>query len=310
VLVTTNQLIIPFAGAYATNKPVMLGNYSLAWQQTGKSSNIVATLPANLPAGTYSLVLKGAPPVSVEIGSVTGIAALNARVDAEIERAQNAEAGQTKRLNAEVTRANAAEAGLSNSISTETLRAMNAEADLANYINAISNSLASTFDSRISAVSNQILASVTSTINASSNSIVASLTKNFTAAFAFGLQGVNNNADIAFSSFIGDWTTNGTHFKIPETGVYQISFMIHLSQLGNGSPQLYPIKVNVSNDTSTNGLGYFLFSSVGSVSGQTTVQCIQNDLISIKNATGTYFNLGESVPTNFPSATLSIIQIQ
>lgn len=232
VLVSTNQLVIPYTGAYAANRLVKLGNYTLPWTQAGKSSNIVATLPTNIPAGTYALALQGSTTVNVEIGSVTAAAALNARVDAETARAGNAEASLTNGINAEVTRATAAEAdltddlnaettratgsetGLTNSINAETTRAENAEADLANSINGNSNS---------------IVASVASNINTASNNIVASLTKNFTSAFAFGFQGVSNNTPVTFSNFIGDWETNsGTAFKIPASGVYQISVSINV----------------------------------------------------------------------------------
>ena len=57
VRVTTNQLDIPYTGTYATNHTVKLGNYILPWHQAGKSADIFATLPANIPAGTYTLTL-------------------------------------------------------------------------------------------------------------------------------------------------------------------------------------------------------------------------------------------------------------
>jgi hypothetical protein len=53
--------------------------------------------------------------------------------------------------------------------------------------------------------------------------------------------------------------------------------------------------------------------------GQVTAQCIQGDLISIDNLvkiedgsvlSGGEFTYGSEMPTNIPSATLSIIQIQ
>ena len=323
VLVTTNHLDIPFTGTYATKNLVKLGNYSLTWQQAGKSADIFANLPTNIPAGTYTLTLQGATPVSVEIGSVNAEASLNARVDAETARAGNAEAGLTNGINTEATRATTAEAGLSNSISAETTRAVNAEADLANLINTISNS---------------IVANVNDRINATSNSIVASLTKKFTAAFAFGAQVVSNNASVPFSSFVGDWAdwnTNGTAFKIPATGVYQISFAINAD--GNQYPFFNcAIQITDVNTTSTNGLAFFTYDTLSrdlnqsTLTGQTTVQCSQGDLISIDNLSSlggfissypisygyNLYGVNQDQtdviyqPTNIPSATLSIIQIQ
>jgi hypothetical protein len=226
VLVTTNRLDIPYTGTYAANRLVKLGNYTLPWTQAGKSADIFATLPTNIPAGTYTLTLQGSAAVSVEIGSVR------------------------------------------------------AEADLA------------------------------SQINATSNSIVASLTKNFTSAFAFGYQGVSNNTPVTFSSFIGDWeTNNGTAFKIPASGVYQISVSINVD--GRVSSGIYDdaIQITVSNNSSTNGLAYFHgTNSRETLSGQTTVYCTQDDLISVQSAGA--FSFGFNDPTNIPSATFSIIQIQ
>ena len=328
VLVTTNQLIIPYTGLYATNRPVKLGNYTLLWQQAGKGSNIVATLPANIPTGTYALTLQGATAVDVEIGSVTGVAALNARVDAETTRAGNAEAGLTNAINAEVIRATAAEAGLSNNINAEITRATGAETGLAKSINATSNNIVANFTGNINSISNGLIAGVASSfnaasnsivtalasnVNATSNSIVANLTKNFTTAYAFGPLTLNPYSSVSFSSFIGNWTTNGTDFKIPANGVYQISFAIN-PVTSSGATRL-DIEINVSNNTGTNGVGYFTGPLPFSLSGQITIQCYQGDQISIYNAIGnqiTCRNAGSwiDVATNVPCATLSIIQIQ
>jgi hypothetical protein len=355
VLVTTNQLVIPYTGTYAANRLVKLGNYTLPWTQAGKSSNIVATLPTNIPAGTYALALQGSTTVSVEIGSVTAAAALNARVNAETARAGNAEASLTNDINAEVTRATAAEAGLTNGINAEITRATGAETDLANSINSNSNSINATSNniianftsklnstsngvsavvaSNINTASNNIVVGLVSDINAASNSIVVNLTKNFTTAYAFGPHTASAHASIAFTSFIGNWTTNGTTFKIPATGVYQISFVINAdrNQLGifyyNQIPAYFDgaIQITVVNATNTNGLGYFHYgpAPVNTFSGQTTAQCFQGDLISIDDVSrsdgydpiaAAYYDgsisYGSDTPTNIPSATLSIIQIQ
>jgi len=137
VFVTTNTLSIPYVGIYPNVYKVKLGTYTLPWSQAGKSANIIATLPANIPDGTYQLNVEGQLwPVSVEIGSVRAAAALNARVDAEIARANSAEAGLTNGLNAEIARANGAEDGLTNAINTEVARANAAEDGLTNGLNA------------------------------------------------------------------------------------------------------------------------------------------------------------------------------
>ncbi len=314
VRVTTNQLDIPYAGTYATKNLVKLGNYSLVWQQAGKGADVIATLPTNILSGTYTLTLQGSTPVSVEIGSVTAAAALNARVDLETARAGNAEAGLTNGINTEATRATAAEAGLSNSINAEIIRATGTETGLTNGINAettrAENAEADLANS-INGSSNSIVASVANNINAVSNNIVTSLTKNFAAAYSFGSQTVNAYSPVSFSNFIGDWTNNGTTFMIPATGVYQISFAINLAGFQmNGETD---IQITGINNATTNGLGYFSFfgdyyGRLGTLSGQTIVQCAQGDLISIKGLES--FTYGIYVQTNIPSATLSIIQIQ
>ena len=330
VLVTTNHLDIPYTGTYATNHTVKLGNYTLPWQQAGKSADIIATLPTNIPAGTYTLTLQGSTAVNVEIGSVAAEAALNARVDVETARAENAEAGLTNGLNAELTRATAAEAGLANFINATS---NNIVANFANNIISVSNGVSAGVASNFNAASNNIAAGLASYFNSTSNGIVASLTKNFMTAYSFGSHIVNAQTSVAFSSFIGDWTTNGTSFKIPATGVYQISFALRSCSLPAYNPSyaysVIAIQITDSNDTSTNGLGYFSFgNNITSLtfSGQTTVQCTQGDLISIDNVSfDGYYNTTQfsgvfsygvinppyyNQPTNVPSATLSIIQIQ
>jgi hypothetical protein len=247
VLVTTNHLDIPYTGTYATNRLVKLGNYSLSWHQAGKSADIIATLPTNIPSGTYTLTLQGSSPVSVEIGSVT------------------------------------------------------AEANLANQINVVSNSLAASFNAQL---------------NAASNNIVTSLTKNFATAYAFGYQVISNTAPIVFSSFIGDWTTNGTTFKIPKNGVYQINCAIYGIGPKTSFPAVDPsVQLVAINNNITNVL-----ANLPVTGGGTAAQCFQDDEISIMvfnpNSGGIFcygFNIGNDFDitnTNVPTATLSIIQIQ
>jgi|GEM_PF-3016022 len=298
VLVSTNRLTIPYAGTYASKNLVKLGNYSLTWQQAAKGADIIATLPTNILSGTYTLTLQGSTPVSVEIGSVSAAAALNARIDLENARAENAETDLTNSINAETARATGTEAGLSNSISSEAARASAAETDLTNAI---------------AANSNNILATVAGNLNSVSNNIVTSLTKNFTTAYAFGPLTVNPYSLVNFSSFIGNWSTNGTEFKIPANGIYQISFAIN-PVTSSGATRL-DIQINVSNNNGTNGVGYFTGPLPYSLSGQITVQCYQGDEVSLLNTTGNTITCNNvdawmGIETNVPCATVSILQIQ
>ena len=60
--------------------------------------------------------------------------------------------------------------------------------------------------------------------------------------------------------------------------------------------------------------GYFQFDSTGgssttTLSGQTLVNCSVGDAISLNNVSGFSFTYGNNMPTNVPSATLTILQI-
>jgi hypothetical protein len=147
------------------------------------------------------------------------------------------------------------------------------------------------------------------------NGVDGNLVSRLIYAFTTGAQTSTNNRALVFTSYGantdgGDsWSTNGSSFTIPATGIYQIQFYITGAQSG------HPFIVNLTNSSNTFvqggvNLGYFQFDKTMSVlSGQALVNCSAGDVISLVNVSGFSFTYGNSIPTNAPAATLSILQL-
>jgi hypothetical protein len=146
------------------------------------------------------------------------------------------------------------------------------------------------------------------------------LVSSFIYAYNSGSQSINNNGSMVFTSYGantggGDsWSTNGSAFTIPATGVYQINFSIN----GARSSHAFAMGVTDSSNTLVQSdgvdLGYFTFNATGgssttTLSGQVIANCFAGDVVSLKNLGGYTFSYGNGLPTNAPSATLSILQI-
>ena len=150
------------------------------------------------------------------------------------------------------------------------------------------------------------------------------LVSNFVHAYAVGAQEVLANSSIQFSNSVvnsGDstiWSADGISFIIPATGIYEIKFMINADGNDLAAPAPDNIAVDITDATTpfvtADGVdqGYFQFSGTqtGALSGQIIEQCTAGDSISIKNVSTEAFSIGSLVPTNAPSATISILQIQ
>ena len=114
------------------------------------------------------------------------------------------------------------------------------------------------------------------------------------------------------------WSADGISFIIPATGIYEIKFMINADGRDLGDPAPANIGVDIVDATTpfvtADGVdqGYFQFggTQTGSLSGQIIEHCTAGDSISIKNVSTGAFSIGSFVPTNAPSATISILQIQ
>jgi len=147
-----------------------------------------------------------------------------------------------------------------------------------------------------------------------------SLTVNsFIYAYDTGTASVANNSLIGFSSYGantggGDsWSANGSAFVIPSNGVYQIQFSLNAAK----STHTFALDITDSPNSLVQAgvdAGYFQYESTGGSStaklnGEVLVNCSAGDIISLKNVGGFTFTYGNGVPTNAPSATLSILQI-
>ena len=242
VLVSSNSITIPHKGFYDPKNKVTLGGISLSWYQLGKS-NLVATLPPGLPAGTYALYVRGEREVDLALGvqgpqGIQGIQGING-------------------------------------------------VDGINGTNGV-------------------------------------LVSNFIHAYAVGAREVLANGSIQFSNSVvnsgnsTNWSADGINFIIPATGIYEIKFMINADGADLSGPAPANIGVDISDATTpfvtADGVdqGYFQFGGgkAGSESGQIIEHCTAGDSISIKNVSTGAFSIGSFVPTNAPSATISILQIQ
>jgi hypothetical protein len=215
---------------------------------------------------------------------------LQGDINNEISRAINAEQDIYNELNnkiwIEYTRANAQESGLTNSINDEVTRANTAETGLNNSIN---DEVTRAYTSEIGLTN--AIAAANDSIMTASNNIVTSLTKtNFLGADNYG----SNNVAGASAMF---------QYTIPVAGVYQISFYANLDNATNTQVQI--IETN-----SAAILGYFQTATAGTFSGQMTAHCNQGDTLQLENALGSPFSYGSSTPTNAPSASFTVLQIQ
>ena len=266
VLVSSNSITITHKGVYNTKNKVTLGGISLSWYQLGKS-NLVATLPSGLPAGTYTLDVRGERGFDLALGvqgsqGIPGTPGLNG-------------------LNGTN--------GVDGIPGTPGLNGLNGT----NGVDGINGT----------------------------NGVLVS---NFIHAYAVGAQEVLANSSIQFSNSVVTsgastiWSADGISFIIPATGIYEIKFMINADGNDLGDPAPANIAVDITDETTpfvtADGVdqGYFQFggTQTGSLSGQIIEHCTAGDSISIKNVSTGAFSIGSFVPTNAPSATISILQIQ
>ena len=266
VLVSSNSITITHKGVYNTKNKVTLGGISLSWYQLGKS-NLVATLPSGLPAGTYTLDVRGERGFDLALG-VQGSQAIQGTPGLNGLNGTN---------------------GVDGIPGTPGLNGLNGT----NGVDGINGT----------------------------NGVLVS---NFIHAYAVGAQEVLANSSIQFSNSVVTsgastiWSADGISFIIPATGIYEIKFMINADGNDLGGPAPANIGVDIVDATTpfvtADGVdqGYFQFggTQAGSLSGQIIEHCTAGDSISIKNVSTGAFSIGSFVPTNAPSATISILQIQ
>jgi hypothetical protein len=287
VQVCSNTISIAYSGVYPKDARVMLGGEALAWHQLGKS-NIVATLPANLPGGSYSLVLRGQAPMNLTIGvqgpkGDTGAQGLPGPAGPQGIQGPQGETG------AQGIQGESGAPGANGTNGSDGINGTNG-VDGINGTNGV-------------------------------NGVDGGLVSNFVHAYAVGVQEVLTNSPITFTALVvssaTDWGTNTTSAIIPVTGTYQISFMINAdgADLTNAAPEVIALDIVDSPNAFNQGgvdQGYFQFngSQTGALSGQLIEQCTAGDSISLNNVSSGNFSIGNLLPPNVPSATVTIMQIK
>jgi len=304
VLVSSNSLTIPVNKTLSTKSKIIFGGKAVNWHQTDLT-NVIVDLPANLPSGVYNLVVPGRSALAISIGT-SGPAgpagAQGPQGDPGLQGPQGDQGlqgiqGLQGLPGAQGPQGEQGPQGLPGQNGTNGLDGLNGTNGLdgVNGTNGING---------------------TNGLNGQNGSLTVN---GFIYAYQTGLQTIAAASPIVFANYGvntggGDsWSANGTSFIIPSNGVYQIRFALS----GAKSSHAFALDlVNTPNSFVQGGvdLGYFQFDSTGgsastTLSGQTLVNCSAGDVISLNNVSGFSFTYGNSMPTNVPSATLSILQI-
>ncbi|HTL71880.1 MAG TPA: hypothetical protein VL863_01160 [bacterium] len=304
VLVSSNSLTIPVNKTLSTKSKITFGGKAVTWHQADLT-NVIVDLPANLPSGVYNLVVPGRSALAISIGT-SGPAgpagAQGPQGDPGLQGPQGDQGlqgiqGLQGLPGAQGPQGEQGPQGLPGQNGTNGLDGLNGTNGLdgVNGTNGING---------------------TNGLNGQNGSLTVN---GFIYAYQTGLQTIAAASPIVFANYGvntggGDsWSANGTSFIIPSNGVYQIRFALS----GAKSSHAFALDlVNTPNSFVQGGvdLGYFQFDSTGgsastTLSGQTLVNCSAGDVISLNNVSGFSFTYGNSMPTNVPSATLSILQI-
>ena len=320
VLVSSNSLTIPHKGFYNPKNKVTLGGISLSWYQLGKS-NLVATLPSGLPAGTYTLDVRGERGIDLALGvqgpqgiqGIQGVAGPQGETGPQGDVGPQGETGPQGVVGLDGPQGAVGPVGPQGIPGTPGLNGVDGIPGTPglNGVDGINGTNGVDGINGTNGVDG---------INGTNGVLVS----NFIHSYAVGAQEVLANFSIQFSKSVvnsGDstiWSKDGINFIIPATGIYEIKFMINAdgNDLGDSAPA--NIAVDITDATTpfvtTDGVdqGYFQFggTQTGSLSGQIIEHCTAGDSISIKNVSAGAFSIGSFVPTNAPSATISILQIQ
>ena len=353
VLVSSNSITIPHKGFYDPKNKVTLGGISLSCYQLGKS-NLVATLPPGLPAGTYALYVRGEREVDLALGvqgpqgiqgiqGIQGVAGPQGETGPQgVGGAQGAQGPQGIPGTPGIQGIQGI-AGLNGTNGVDGINGTNG-VDGINGTNGVQGiqgiqgvagpqgetgpqgAVGPTGPQGPQGIQGiQGIAGLNGTNGVDGiNGTNGVLVSNFIHAYAVGAREVLANGSIQFSNSVVNsgnstiWSADGINFIIPATGVYEIKFMINADGSDLGDPAPANIGVDISDATTpfvtADGVdqGYFQFGGgkAGSESGQIIEHCTAGDSISIKNVSTGAFSIGSFVPTNAPSATISILQIQ
>jgi len=331
VLVSSNSLTVPVNKTLSTKSKIAFGGKAVTWHQADLT-NVIVDLPANLPSGVYNLVVPGRSALAISIGT-SGPAgpagAQGPQGDPGLQGPQGDQGlqgiqGLQGLPGAQGPQGEQGPQGLPGQNGTNGLDGLNGTNGLdgVNGTNGINGIDGLNGTNGLNGLDGLNGTNGLNGINGTNglNGQNGSLTVNgFIYAYQTGLQTIAAASPIVFANYGvntggGDsWSANGTSFIIPSNGVYQIRFALS----GAKSSHAFALDlVNTPNSFVQGGvdLGYFQFDSTGgsastTLSGQTLVNCSAGDVISLNNVSGFSFTYGNSMPTNVPSATLSILQI-
>lgn len=343
VLVSSNSLTVPVTKPLTTKSKITFGGKAVTWHQADLT-NVVVDLPANLPIGVYNLMIPGRSAMAISIGT-SGPAgpqgAQGPQGDQGIQGAQGEQGPQGLQgiqglqglQGLQGVQGEQGPQGLPGQNGTNGLDGLNGTNGLdgANGTNGLNGLDGSNGTNGLNGLDGLNGTNGLNGINGTNglnglngtnglNGQNGSLTVNsFIYAYDTGVHTIANNSPLVFTSYGvntggGDsWSVNGSAFTIPTNGIYQIRFAISGAK---GSHDFALDIIDSPNSLVAGGVdqGYFVFNSTSGnattvLNGQVLVNCLAGDVITVKNVTGFSFTYGNNLPTNAPSATISILQI-
>ena len=312
MLVNGDTLTIPYGAAYPAKGKIKLGGESLMWHQEGKG-NIIATLPGELPAGTYVLDLVGRNPIDLAIGvqgpkgdtgatgpqgddGEQGIQGIQGETGAQGPQGPVGPAGPVGPQGAPgETGATGAvgPAGPQGAQGIQGIQGVQGVQGVAgldgtngvngldgtNGVNGIDGTNGVNGVNGTNGVNGLDGTNGVNGVNGTNGGLVS----NFVHGYAVGPQEVLAGSPVQFSNSVvqteGEWSTNGTSIIIPVTGIYQISFMINAdgADLTNAAPAVLALDiVDTTTPFNQGGLdqGYFQFN--GTQTGALSGQIIES----------------------------------
>lgn len=339
VLVSSNSITVPVTKALSTKSKITFGGNVVTWHQADPT-NVIVDIPVNLPGGVYTLTVPGRSALAVSIGTSGPAGPAGVQGPQGLQGAQGIQGPQGDQglqgiqglqglpglqglQGVQGEQGPQGLPGLDGTNGVNGVDGINGTNGLngvdgingTNGLNGVDGLNGTNGVNGINGTNGVNGINGTNGVNGQNGSLTIN---SFIYAFSAGTTTTANGGPLVFTSYGantggGDsWSTNGSAFIIPQTGVYQIRFTI------NGAQSNHPFIVDITDTPNSLVLGgvdqgYFAFDASGKatsgLNGQIIANCSAGDVISLVNASGFSFSYGNSVPTNAPSATLTILQI-
>lgn len=345
VLVSSNAITVPVTKALSTKSKITFGGKAVTWHQADPT-NVIVDIPVNLPTGVYNLVVPGRSALAVSIGTsgpagpagvqgpqgdqgiqgpqgdqgpqgIQGLQGLPGLQGLQGVQGEQGLQGLPGLDGANGTNGVNGVDGINGTNGLNGVDGLNGLDGIngTNGLNGIDGVNGTNGVNGLNGTNGVNGINGTNGVNGQNGSLTIN---SYIYAFGAGTTTTANGSPLVFTSYGantggGDsWSTNGSAFVIPQTGVYQIRFTI------NGAQSNHPFIVDITDTPHSlvlDGIdqGYFAFDASGKatsgLNGQIIANCSAGDVISLVNASGFSFSYGNSVPTNAPSATLTILQI-